>query len=180
MFLVSTCSCLSPIHGSHVISWEWRCSCSSTDRRCSKYIWVINNFTAYCGATYIRDLTVMFVLILFLCEQSTINPFLPNRSLEILQWVGRLYLHITEVITEIGWNECHWNCGFVYCVHDQLVLLLNMKTILMKICCSPMLIEQLLVFNTKNDLRVRFLLEIYVVATGIFIEWYFFFKHVVR
>ena len=30
-----------------VLSWEWRCSWSSADRRCSNYIWVINNFIAY-------------------------------------------------------------------------------------------------------------------------------------
>ena len=29
---------------------------SSADRRCSNYIWVINNFIAYQGASYIRDL----------------------------------------------------------------------------------------------------------------------------
>ena len=34
-----------------------RCSWSSTDRRCSNYIWVINTFIAYYGATYIRGLT---------------------------------------------------------------------------------------------------------------------------
>ena len=46
------------IHWSHVLSWEWRCSWSSADRRCSNYIWVINNFIANSGATYIRGLTV--------------------------------------------------------------------------------------------------------------------------
>ena len=30
----------------------------SADRRCSNYIWVINNLIAYLGASYIRDLTV--------------------------------------------------------------------------------------------------------------------------
>ena len=40
------------------LSWEWRCSWSSADRRCSNYIWVINNLTAHKGATYIRDLMV--------------------------------------------------------------------------------------------------------------------------
>ena len=40
-------------------SREWRCSWSSADRRCSNYIWVINNFIAYKGASYIRDLTVL-------------------------------------------------------------------------------------------------------------------------
>ena len=46
MFLVSFCSCLRSIHWSQVLSWEWRCSWSSADSRCSNYIWIINNF--YC------------------------------------------------------------------------------------------------------------------------------------
>ena len=60
MFLVSSCSCLCPIYWSHVLSWEWRCSWSSADRRCSYYIWVINNFITHKGATYIWDLTVCY------------------------------------------------------------------------------------------------------------------------
>ena len=44
MFLILSCSCLCPNHCIQVFSWEWRCSWSSTDRRCSNYIWVINNF----------------------------------------------------------------------------------------------------------------------------------------
>ena len=58
MLLVSSCSCLYPIRWSRVLSWEWRCGWSSADRRCSNYIWVINNLIAYWSATYIRDLTV--------------------------------------------------------------------------------------------------------------------------
>ena len=59
MFLLSSCSCLCPIYWSHVLSWEWRCSWSSADRRCSNYIWVINNLIAYKGAAYIRDFMVL-------------------------------------------------------------------------------------------------------------------------
>ena len=59
MLLVSSCSGLCPIQWSQMLSWEWRCSWSSTDRRCSNYIWVINNFIAYKGATYIRGFTVV-------------------------------------------------------------------------------------------------------------------------
>ena len=62
MFLVSPCSCLRSIHWSHVLSWEWRCSWSSAARRCSNYIWVINNVIAYWGATYIRGFTVISVI----------------------------------------------------------------------------------------------------------------------
>ena len=58
LFLVSSCSCLCPIQWRQVLSREWRCSWSSTDRRCSNYIWVIDNFIAWYGATYIGDLMV--------------------------------------------------------------------------------------------------------------------------
>ena len=58
MLLVSSCSRLCPIHWSQALSRKWRCSWSSADGRCSNYIWVINTFIAYCGATYIRGLTV--------------------------------------------------------------------------------------------------------------------------
>ena len=44
-----------------MLSREWRCSWSSADRRCSNYIWVIDNFIAYYGTTYIRDLTVICI-----------------------------------------------------------------------------------------------------------------------
>ena len=58
MFLVLSCNCFCQIYWSHVLSWEWKCSWSSADRRCSNYIWVINNSIVYKGATYIRDFTV--------------------------------------------------------------------------------------------------------------------------
>ena len=58
MILVSSSSCLCLIHWSQVLSREWRCSWSSADRRCSNYIWVINNFIAIRGTPYIRCLTV--------------------------------------------------------------------------------------------------------------------------
>ena len=58
MFLISSCSCLCAIYWSQVLSWEWRCSWSSADRRCSNHIWVINNLIACQGGTYIGGLTL--------------------------------------------------------------------------------------------------------------------------
>ena len=66
MFLVSSCSWLCPIHWSQPLSLEWSCGWSSADRRCSNFIWVINNFIEVhiilhlymCIAPYIRDLIV--------------------------------------------------------------------------------------------------------------------------
>ena len=39
-----------------MLSRERSCSWSSADRRCSNYIWMIDNFIAYQCAAYIRDL----------------------------------------------------------------------------------------------------------------------------
>ena len=55
MCLVSSHSCFYPIQWSHVLSREWRCSWSSTGRRCYNYIWYYN-LIAYKGATYIGGL----------------------------------------------------------------------------------------------------------------------------
>ena len=68
MILVSSCICLCPIYWSQVLSREWRCPWSSADRRCSNYIWVINNSIAYKGASYIRDLTVCGVFQFQICQ----------------------------------------------------------------------------------------------------------------
>ena len=75
MFLVSSCSCLRFVHWSHVLSWEWRCSWSSADRRCSNYIWVITNCIAYKGATYIRGLTVVYIRVPQRIKQTNSNEF---------------------------------------------------------------------------------------------------------
>ena len=47
MFLISSYSCLCPIHWSQVLSQEWICSWSSTDLQCSNCMWVINTYIAY-------------------------------------------------------------------------------------------------------------------------------------
>ena len=44
--LVLSCGCLCRIPWSQMLSREWRCSWSSADRRCSNYIWVIDNVIA--------------------------------------------------------------------------------------------------------------------------------------
>ena len=62
--------CLCPIHWSQVLRREWRWSWSNADRRCSNYIWVIDNFIAYYGATYIRGFTVDVIA----CHLFSANP----------------------------------------------------------------------------------------------------------
>ena len=59
MFLALSCSLVCPIHWSQVLSREWRCNWSNTDRRCSSYIWVIIKLIAYQSTTCIRGLVVV-------------------------------------------------------------------------------------------------------------------------
>ena len=78
MFLDSACSCPHTVYWSQVFSGEWRCRWSSADRRCSNYIWVINDFITYSSAPYIRDLMVIqlqiyFALTLFVMMKETQN-----------------------------------------------------------------------------------------------------------
>ena len=49
-----------PIHWRQALCREWRCRCCSADRRCSNNTWLINDFIAYEGATYLSVLTVHF------------------------------------------------------------------------------------------------------------------------
>ena len=48
--LVSSCCFLCPIHWKQVLSRVWSWGWSSTDRRCSNHMWVINNF---CPLSYV-------------------------------------------------------------------------------------------------------------------------------
>ena len=58
MIFISSCSCFCLIYWSKVLSKLWRCCWSSADRRCSNYIWMMNNYVAYSGVAYFRGLMV--------------------------------------------------------------------------------------------------------------------------
>ena len=87
MFLVSPCSCLRSIHWSQVLSWEWRCSWSSADRRCSNYIWVINNFIAYWSVTYIRGFTVFDNSVVTKINYMNISFDFDRDACQISEWL---------------------------------------------------------------------------------------------
>ena len=71
-------------------SWSFRCSnplnpgvksrmnWSSADRRWSNYVWMINNFISYWDATYIKELTVLWIItrILFKIKLDIIAIYL--------------------------------------------------------------------------------------------------------
>ena len=86
MILVSSCMCLCPFYWSRMLSGEWRCSCSSADRRCSNYIWLINNLIAHWGASYIKGLMVEVHIITRIHEipthriQTALNTLRPRQN----------------------------------------------------------------------------------------------------
>ena len=108
MFLISSCSCLCPIHWSQVLSLEWRCSWSSADRRCSNYIWVINNFITYQGTSYIRGFTVL---------NSPLNVAFPSRVTSKsgnIFWLG-VILQVPGALSWTSWlsrRVCRAPCAF--------------------------------------------------------------------
>ena len=121
MFFVSPCCCLCPIHWSHVFSWEWRCSWSSADRRCSNYIWVINNFIAYWGASYIRDFTVG-------CNQSFLSKaaaLIPNLLLSdamTWKWIRLYWPTVRGIHRCIPFTQSQWYKRLCFLVISRIPL----------------------------------------------------------
>ena len=97
MFLILSCSCLCPIHWSQVLSWEWRCSCSSTIRRCSYYIWVINNFITYYVRLILEVWGICFSIIL-------IHPYRHR------YWIYTYIYNVASVNSmAVGMRSWHYN-----------------------------------------------------------------------
>ena len=113
MLLVSSCSCLYPIRWSQVLSREWRCNWSSADRRCSTYIWVIENLIAYYGASYIRDLTVVYLswAVLHAPEMLAGEETMPSHichsiyktQVFILEWFAKFQLFCRNKPNTFNW-----------------------------------------------------------------------------
>ena len=75
-----------------MLSREWRYSWSRVDRRCTNYIWVINNFIAYYDANYIRCLTVL-------------NPhIIPFETFYLMRPV-KGYKNSLVALTNLAWSE---------------------------------------------------------------------------
>ena len=94
---------------SQVLEWrclkhvEWRLSWSSADRRCSNFIWVISNFIANSGVTYIRGLIVCYNLLVVHWLSGHVHSSQQDRWwLTSFLWSGpvlccyRLFLSVTE------------------------------------------------------------------------------------
>ena len=117
MILVPFCSCLCPIYWSHVLSREWRCSWSSADRRCSNYIWVIDNLIANKGASYIRDLTVLISFQIFHFREISMFYFpnglfllLPNHQNWFLCDLMKNYIFPKNFISYHIFAMLPWGC----------------------------------------------------------------------
>ena len=122
MFLVSSCSCPCPIHWSQVSSREWICSWSSADRRCSNYIWMINNFIDYQGASYIRGLTVLKMV----CIRNHISILI----------VPHIFINILLVDTPLLWNRYRLFIDILLCQTMQQYVKIQATKLCRTPCCS--------------------------------------------
>ena len=92
-------------------SWEWRCSWSSANRRCSNYVWVINNLIAY-----------YFVVYLILETWRLTSTYIVNRN---CYWNSHIYIpgslniwkrhlqnsvHFALSLNVNGLHILSWNC----------------------------------------------------------------------
>ena len=81
MFLVSSCSCLCPIHWSHVLRREWKCSWSGTDRRSllSTRVRLISEVWSYVGC--VSEVTAKFYLCVVSYMKSDKSQAITNSRL---------------------------------------------------------------------------------------------------
>ena len=145
MIVVSSCSCLWPILWSQELNWEWRCSWSSADRRCSNYIWVINNSIANSGASYMRGLTlgvlgrcsvnpsgveteyfwrtrsILWLLMTRLFELLLEHQYLWHWWMQMSLSFTRLYFNcLYQICVEKGWKRWYIAKFFLNCIqHDR-------------------------------------------------------------
>ena len=130
MFLVSSWSCLCPIQWSQVLRREWRCSWNSAHRGCANYIWVIDNFIAYLGAAYIRDLTVIDVFAsicgihswyLFLLQPVLFfmsvmqSKYLANAPISWIPWCSNQLSHNVPFCNKNVHKNPHFCFKIVHC-----------------------------------------------------------------
>ena len=134
MFLVSSCSCLRSIHWSQVLSRERRCNWRSADRRCSNYIWVMNNFIAHSGATYIRGFTVI--------RFESRNPCTRNYCLQFILQNLKTHLY-GGIIISIGPDDGRTRLmitpfiGWARTQHEPRLCVLGCKGITAWLCSYP-------------------------------------------
>ena len=112
MFLVSSCRCICSIHWRQVLSWEWRCSWSNADRRCSNYKWVNKKCMAYKGTTYIKVLTVYYGYIRS-NDMWVINNIIVYEA--ALGFVGTLRFTRTTSASTEGTSCPFWQVLSFYC-----------------------------------------------------------------
>ena len=138
MIIVSSCSCLWQIHWSHqVLSWEWRCSWGSADRRCSNYIWVINNFIAHWGAAYIKGLTVFRMHLLIHSKGVMVDQSLTRLDFEHVKAIVRklnmisdamIYTYAYTYIYKLIWHshDLRFCCNFNTLVDEKMLNAITM------------------------------------------------------
>ena len=129
-----------------MLSREWRCSWSSADRRCSNYIWVIDKFIAYWGASYIRDFTV------FRNKPSLPEPIVTYCQLKPKKWFSVNSSHF--VLASNQYDKC--SCGdYFCCFHHERSL-----TPASHSCYSKhMIFKNILVIDTFSGYFYEYLFE---------------------
>ena len=103
------------------------CSCLFADRRCSNYIWVIDNFIANLGASYIRYLKV--------CTMKPIRC--ASSPLSYFSHLGFLLQSTRSIICSIDNVTKHWSVDIRHTLTHKYISYIHMVLgdWLIMLCC---------------------------------------------
>ena len=96
MFLVSFCNYLCPIHWNQVLSRKWRCSWRSADRRCSNYIWVLNNNISFSLDISHPDFSNRI-------STTYLLPRTISRIWEVIKILIYQFIYYINLVTNLSW-----------------------------------------------------------------------------
>ena len=100
--LISSCSIICPIQWSQMLSWEWRCSWSSANRRCSNYIWVISTFIPCKGASFIRGVRIIGSCWIRSCPFGHCQPQVTMTVTMMVNVASHLCLSLPLVVSRVS------------------------------------------------------------------------------
>ena len=115
MILSSSCGCLRPTHWSQVLSREWRCSWSSAERRCSNYIWVINNFIA----NLVRLILEVWRLVDLVIKKQSIKFYRPDMTFKVAITITVIIIQTELSFPNMSPHRCRHHYITLHCVLSQ-------------------------------------------------------------
>ena len=139
-----------------MFGWEWRCSWSITDRRCSNYIWVINNFIA-CWGALILEVWQYIGLTFSVCLLILCYFVIPHVCFLVPTALNGFFWYLAQMIIIMrGCVTCNdfwpWLISSGYFGHEFSIKTAKILHILWIPFCDNHSFEQIVYIFSTNDL----------------------------